>query len=378
MNRPLFVLAVAYFLAFASGGIQLPLTSTAMSGVGMSMAAIGWMWAARSVLGILGPVMWGVLSDRRGDARPFTIAALLSGGALLALLSMTTTAGPAIVIFGLYGLLAGPSGSLIDGMVLTALGDAKHRFGRWRMWGTIGFGITAFTSALLIDRELIEPLPSVLFPVCAVLTGSAGLALLLVPNLPRPALARLRDVWPVIKRPDMLALFATTTILWCSHIGYSSFVTPLATARGLPEWSVGGSLAAAIVVEAIMLREAGAIMRRFGARPVLVGVLALTVIRWTLTAMTTSPVLFILLNGLHGVTFGLFFGVLVTVVAERTPPEMRQSAQGVIGSGSFGLGGFIGSLLVGYVFGATDAQTTWLVMAGIATLGLGVAWKWLR
>lgn len=367
-----------YFLAFASGGIQLPLTSTAMAGVGMSMGAIGWMWAARSVLNILGPVMWGVLSDRQGDARFFTMAALLSGGLLLAVLSQTTEAAPAIILFGLYGLLAGPSGSLIDGMVLTALGDAKHRFGRWRMWGTIGFGVTAFTSALLIDRHMLTPLPSVLFPVCAVLTGAAGLLLLFVPKLPRPALGRVRDVIPVIQRPDMLALFATSTILWCSHVGYSSFVTPLATARGLPEWSVGGSLAAAIIVEAVMLREAGRFMRRFGARKVLVSITALTVVRWGLTAVVVDPVLFIALNGLHGVTFGLFFGTLVAVVAERTPPEMRQSAQGTIGSGSFGLGGFVGALIVGYVFGATDAQTTWLVMAGVALVGFGVAYKWVR
>lgn len=377
-NRALVVLAACYFVAFASGGIQLPLTSTAMGAVGMSMGAVGWMWAARSVLGIFGPVLWGVLSDRRGDTRPFAMIALFSGGAILFALSRTTEAAPAIVLFALYGLLAGSSGSLLDGMVLTALGDAKHRFGRWRMWGTIGFGVTALSSALLIDRGIIEPLPSVLFPVCAVLTGGAGLLLFFLPRLPRPALGRMRDVLPVLKRPDMIALFATSTILWCSHIGYSSFVTPLATARGLPEWCVGASLAAAIVVEAVMLREAGRFMRRFGARRVLVGVTALTVVRWTLTAFAIDPLLFIALNALHGVTFGLFFGTLVAIVAERTPPEMRQSAQGTIGSGSFGLGGFVGSLIVGYVFGATDAQTTWLVMAAIALVGFGVAWKWVR
>jgi PPP family 3-phenylpropionic acid transporter len=377
-NRALLVLAAAYVLAFASGGIQLPLTATAMSHVGLSMGAVGWMWATRSVCAILGPIMWGVLSDRRGDARPFTIIALLSGSALLATLSMTRSAPAAIIIFGLYGLLCAPSGSLIDGMVLTALGDAKHRFGRWRVWGTLGYGVTAFGSAILIDRGFIEPLPSVLFPVCAALTGLGGLALLFVPKLPRPALGSLRDVWPVIVRPDMIALFATSTLLWCSHIGYSSFITPLATSRGLPQWCVGYSIAAAIVVEAIMLREAGRITTRFGSRRVLMAVVALAVVRWLLTAITIEPTLFVALNALHGVTFGLFFGTLVQIVAERTPTEMRQATQGMIGSGSFGLGGALGALLVGHVFEATDAQTTWLLMAAVACVALVVAWRWVR
>lgn len=377
-NRALLVLAAAYVLAFASGGIQLPLTSTAMAGVGMSMGAVGWMWASRSVMGILGPILWGILSDRRGDARPFTIAALLSGSVLLVALSLTTTAPAAIILFGLYGLLCGPSGSLIDGMVLTALGDAKHRFGRWRMWGTLGFGVTAVGSAILVDRGLIEPLPHVLFPICAVLTGLGGLALFFVPRLPRPALGRVRDVWPVLKRPDMVALFATSTLLWCSHIGYSSFITPLATSRGLPESSVGYSLAAAIVVEAIMLRETGRFTTRFGARPVLVGVVAVTVVRWLLMSVCVDPAFFVALSALHGITFGLFFGTFVQLVAERTPPEMRQAAQGIIGSGSFGLGGALGSVLVGHIFEATDAQTTWLAMAAVATLALVVAWRFVR
>ena len=358
-KSPLIILAIAYLLAFSSGGIQLPLTSTAMEKVGMSMSAVGVMWAARSVLGIFGPALWGVLADRRGDARPFGAASLFCGAVLLILLSVTTSALPAIVLFGLYGLLCGPSGSLIDGMVITALGDRRAQFGRWRAWGTIGFGITAFLSTLLVDRRVIEPLPSHLFPICAVLTASGGVALLFVPSLARPTLARVRDVWPIIRRPDMLALFATSTILWCSHIGYSSFLTPLAAKNGLPAWSVGASFALAIVVEAVMLREAGWFITRFGPRNVVVGVAALTVLRWSLTALTTSPYLFIALNALHGVTFGLFFATLVSMVAAKAPAQMRQAAQGAIGSSSFGLGGALGSLLCGTLIEHTTAVTTW-------------------
>jgi PPP family 3-phenylpropionic acid transporter len=376
--RILVLLAVSYVLSFGSGGIQLPLTSTAMAHVGLSMSAIGVMWAARSVLGIFGPALWGVLADRRGDTRPFAVASLLIGAGLLLMLAATTSAPPAIVIFGLYGLFAGSSGSLLDGMVIGALGDEKQRFGRWRAWGTIGFGVSACGSAFLIDRELIHASPSTLFPVCALLTGSGGLVLLLLPRMPRPPLGRILDVLPVLRRPDLLALFATSTLLWCSHVGYSSFVTTLAVARGLPEWSVGVSLFAAIVVEAVMLRESPWFLTRFGARGIMLGVCALAVVRWTLTAFAASPAPFIALNALHGVTFGLFFATLVTLVAQRVPPEMRQAAQGVVGSSSFGLGGGLGSLIVGFVLERTDAQITWLVLAAVALASLVVAWRWVK
>ena len=166
--------------------------------------------------------------------------------------------------------------------------------------------------------------------------------------------------------------------IWIHNNIYRCFITPLATSRGLPEWSVGYSLAAAIVVEAIMLRESGRFTTRFGARRVLVGVVAITVVRWLLMAVCIDPTFFVVLSALHGITFGLFFGTFVQLVAERTPPEMRQAAQGTIGSGSFGLGGALGSLIVGYVFERSDAQTTWLAMAGVACLALVVAWRYVR
>jgi MFS transporter, PPP family, 3-phenylpropionic acid transporter len=372
------VLAAAYALSFASAGIQLPLTSTAMERVGLSMTAIGVMWGSRSVLNIFGPALLGVLADRHGDARPFAVGSLLSGAALLLLLSATTSALPAIVLFGLYGLLCGPASSLLDGMLLTALGDARHRFGRWRAWGTIGFGVTALSSALLIDRGLIEPLPAVLFPACALLTAAAGVAILFLPRLPRPALGRLRDVLPVLMRPDMVALFATSTLLWCSHIGFATFITPLATARGLPEWSVGVSIAAAIVVEALMLRHSGFFLTRWGGRMVIVSICALTVLRWVALALTTDPAAFIALHALHGVTFGLFFATLVTLLAARVPPQMRQATQGIVASSSFGLGGALGALLAGGVLERYDASTTWLSMSAVASVALVVAWRFVK
>jgi PPP family 3-phenylpropionic acid transporter len=295
-------LAFAYLFAFASGGMQLPLTSTAMSSVGLSMEIVGLMWAARSLLQIFGPALWGVLADRTGDARPFGFLSLASGALVLVALAFTTSPIAAVALFGAYGLLAGSSSSILDGMVLTALGSERDQFGRWRMWGTIGFGATALGSALLLDRGAIVAEPRTLFPLCAVFTGLGGAAVLLVPKLPRPKLAVIGDILPLLRRRDMLGLGATAAIAWASHAAYSSFLTPLAAAAGLPEWSVGASLAAAIVVEVFMLRATSFFGARFGTRRVLLACAGLAAVRWALLAVAATPLLFIACNALHGIT----------------------------------------------------------------------------
>lgn len=375
--RALPILAVAYATAFASTGLQLPLTSIAMQRIGFSMTSVGLMWAARSGFGILGPALWGTLADRRGDARPFAAASLLSGAALLLVLSQVTQVATAIVVFGLFGLLCGPAGSLLDGLTITALGEHKERFGAWRAVGTIGFGVTAFGGAMLIDAQWLDPLPSRVFPVAAALTAAGGLAVLALPKLPRPRLADTRTALKHLASRELLGLFATATLLWCSHVGYSAFLAPLALEAGLPEWAIGASLLLAILVETVMLREASFFLRRFSGRALLLSVTALAIFRWVLVAFAVSPWLFVALHALHGITFGLFFATLVNMIAARAPPEMRQAAQGVIGSSAFGLGGVLGALLVGGVLDRFGPRATWLTLAGVATVALVVAMLFL-
>jgi drug/metabolite transporter (DMT)-like permease len=50
---------------------------------------------------------------------------------------------------------------------------------------------------------------------------------------------------------------------------------------------------------------------------------------------------FALLHGLHGISFGLFFIVIVGVIAARVPPELRQTSQGLLSSLSLGVGGVV-------------------------------------
>lgn len=380
MARPaaLPLLAVAYAAAFGSTGLQLPFTSMAMQRIGFSMSAVGLMWATRSALGILGPVLWGTLADRRGDARPFAAASLACGAILMLALSFTGTVPVAVLVFGLIGLLAGPAGSLLDGLTITALGDRKERFGTWRAAGTVGFGISSFGAAMLIDAKALDPLPVRIFPVAAVLLSIAAVAALALPPLARPRLADSRAVLRHLASRDMVGLFVTATLLWCSHVGYSAFLAPLALGAGLSEWVIGVSLFGAIVVETVVLRFSWILLRRFRGRSLLIAVTILAVARWSLLALTTSPVLFVALHALHGITFGLFFATLVDMIAARAPAEMRQAAQGTIGSSAFGLGGVLGSLLVGNALDRVGPSGTWLALAGVATLALVTAVLTLR
>jgi MFS_1 like family len=234
-DRALRGLAAAYFLSFASGGIQLPLLALAMEHAGYPPTTIGAMWAARSLTGALLPVVWGMWADRLGSARPLVMLCLSMGAALLLLLSTSPSDSWCVLIFALYGALAQPGGSMMDGMTLTALGpERQSQFGRWRACGTIGFGVSTVTTTLLLDSGHLQPSPGSLLPLCALLMGGAVLAVATVPRIPRPPWTDPRLLLPALRQPILWGLVGVGTLLWSSQSQrWRSLLGPDDVAHGL-------------------------------------------------------------------------------------------------------------------------------------------------
>jgi PPP family 3-phenylpropionic acid transporter len=369
-RRVLRGLTLTYALHFASMGLQLPFSALAMSHAGAGPAVIGAMWTARSLTGAVVPVVWGVLADRLGNARGLVLASLVMGALVMGALGFASTATAAIALFGLYGLVGTAAGSLIDGMVLSALAKDAHRYGRYRVFGSIGFGVAAVVASVLLERGAVEPAPSTLFPVCGALSLLAALVVWLwVPPLPRPPTASLGQLGHALRQPTLWWLILAASSLWASHAGYVSFLAPLAADAGLPTSAIGTAVGAAIVCEVITMPLVGAALSRVRAGPLLLACALVAVARWVALTQATSSTSWALLHSLHGITFGVFFVVVVGALAARTPPELRHASQGLLTSLSLGFGGGIGGAIVGGLLEqGLPASAIWWAMAALATV----------
>jgi MFS family permease len=373
-RRALPALAVVSFVFFASSGIQLPLLSIAMANVGVSPSSIGAMWAARSLAAAVAPIGWGLVADRLGNARPLLVASLAAGGALMLWLATAPSTAVCIAIFALYGALTGPAGSMIDGMTLTALGARRAHFGRWRAVGTVGFGTSAVVVAVLLEGGWLAPRPESLFPLCAALLFlGAIVAGLAVPRLARPALQDPRLLLVAFRQPLLRGLMLLGLLLWCSHGAWAGFLSVMVERAGLLPRVVGLAVVASVVVEAAMMAWSARLIDRFGASRILVACAGLAVVRWVTSMLPLSATAFVLVHSLHGVTFGLFFIVMVTLLAERCPPELRQASQGTLSSVVFGIGGLFGGTLCGQMLQAhADPAWAWGAMAAVGVVAVVV------
>ncbi len=373
MSPAVLALCAAYLLHFASGGIQQPLLSPALTSIGFSVAGVGAMWSARSLMMIVSPALWGALSDRVGSTKPLLTATIFFSAALMALLAFAQTEAQGIAIFAVFGLLAAPSGSLMDGTTLSALGEKRAQFGRVRVWGTVGFGLSALVFCWLVDHGVLACTPKVLFPIAALFSLLGGLVIVLSPSAPRRPVARKGGALALLRRRRLVLLIVASSFLWASHGAYSCFLAPLGEAHGAGKAAVGIAMSVALIAEIAAFAVSTTLLRRFGARTVFVACAVVAVLRWTLLATTTSPEAFVLLQALHGITFGVAYSTAVTMLSEDVGDDLRQSAQGLYSSLAFGLGGGAGALISGYALEHGGPNACFLAMAGLATVGVFVA-----
>jgi MFS transporter, PPP family, 3-phenylpropionic acid transporter len=347
-----------------------------MDRAGYEPTTVGAMWAVRSLLGAVVPIPWGLLADRLGSARSLVMAFYLVGIALLLWLSSSPSPTTCVVIFALYGAFSQPAGSMMDGMTLTALGPQRQaQFGRWRAVGTIGFGLSTIIATVLLEWGWLQPSPSSLLPCCAVFLAAAATAMWTVPPIPRPPWTDVSLLWPSLRQPMLWGLIAVGALLWASHAAFASFLAPLTSRVGLSTSVIGFTIAVVAAVEAAAMMASSQLLKVLGAKTIIVGAALLATIRWLLTSTIEDAAWFVIIQASHGLTFGLFFVVVVGLVAQRVPVELRQASQGLFSSMAFGLGGFGGSLLCGQAMAAdlTDASLTWRMMAVLSSLALVAA-----
>ncbi len=368
-RRALVLLPMLYVVHFATAGIHLPLLAPALLSLGLTPGFIGTVLALRALAGMLSPPLWGGLADVLGGTRGLVaLSALLAGACFLGL---ALTADPTLVVllnvgYGLAGVATTP---LIDGAVLTALGEDRRRYGPIRAFGTVGFGVTALGASVLIGRGLLAGTPRVVFGAAAVLAACTAVLALFVPNLPRPRLTRGGQLAALWRSPRLGLLALLAGVHWGSHAAHTGFLIPLAKAAGFGTDVAGVAIAAGIVVEVFAMRLAAPLLERYDGRTLLVFISLTTIVRWAGLAMGPDLWGFWALHALHGISFGLFYPILIPLVASSVDGTVRQSAQGLMGT-AFAIGGMLGTFAAGWVFERSGVASTWLTMAGIAALAL--------
>lgn len=368
-------LAAFYFLLFAYLGVFLPWLPPLLARRGLDAAAIGLALATVQVSRALLPPLWGLLADRLSRKRSLLAIAAFAAGACLIALSIP---GPNGLIFAwlfLHGFFLVPLFPLAETLTMGALGRRPQRYGRIRLWGSVGFLVTSFGLGLVVDLQGWSPaLLPWLMGLPLVLAGVLALILPETPEAPaaspRPAKRSLPWRW-------LLPVLVAAGLGQGSHGPYYAFFTLQMEGRGVSASVIGALWAWGVVAEVVLMALSGLLIRRTSLAGVFRLALLLGGLRWALYAL--DPPLAVVAAGqtLHGASFALLHISTIRLVDRFTPPGRKAFGQTLVSACAYGLAIGLGTFLSGQFVSRVGFSGLYAGAAAASALALVVS-AWLR
>ncbi|GGF72373.1 MFS transporter [Alteromonas lipolytica] len=362
-------LSLTYALYFGQLGVINPYLGVFLDGRGFTSAEIGELFAVITLARIIGPSLWAGVADRSGK-----ILFILRLGSALTVLSF-------IGVFWAYSFW---TLTLVMGLMMmfwtavlpqlevltlqTIEGDSK-RYGRIRLWGSIGFIVLTVIVGKALDFFSTD---APIYASMLVLIGLfiSSLALTQPQNTVSKASASLR-IMPFLRDRVALLFLLSNGLLQLSFGAYYGFFALYMRDLGYSGMQTGLLIALGVVVEVGIFLVAQRLIARFGVWRLMVFCLLATGARW-LALGTLADIFWLVFFSqfIHALSFGLNHSTSMHFIHHYFPPQIQGRIQAAYVSLAFGLGGAIGNYVSGRLWDqGTGATLTFAVAAACATVG---------
>jgi NNP family nitrate/nitrite transporter-like MFS transporter len=374
--RALALATAGFAINFWAWALISPLAPGLRDQLGLSVVQQAVLVALPVLVGSVGRVPVGVLTDRYGGRVMFPLVSLATAVPVLALTVADTY--PLLLVVGFVLGIGGTAFAI--GMPLLAGWYPPQR--RGLAFGVYGAGmggtaLATFTTVPLADG-LGEDAPFLI--VVAALVGYAGLAWLLLRDAP----GRRAGGSAVRAARDALRLPTTWHLSFLYAVGFGGFV---AFSVYLPAYlrnaydllnSDAGARTAGFVLVAIVARPVGGwLSDRWHPGTVLIGAFGVTALLAVVAAFTPPliPVGTVAFLGLAA-CLGAAAGGVFAFVGKLAPAGKVGAVTGIVGAAG-GLGGFFPPLVMGATYALDGSYAIGLMLLSDVALAAAV-FTWLR
>ncbi len=366
-------LSAFYAVYYMAVGTWVPFWPLYLHWLGYSPSEIGIALAATALVRVAVPVLWGWIMDRSSRRMPWIAGGMLVSAIFFALVPFAPNFGVLVALHVTYAIFWNVALPAFDVVTLNHLATTGNDYSRIRLWGSIGFILAVIILGPLLDVTGVGPVPWVIV-AAMLLMAWMGLG---IPDVQdrRPEPASMEGFLRRVRKPAVLALLFACFCSQLSFAPFYSFFSIYLEQSSYSKTAIGALWALGVVAEVFVFIYTGRIIRRWGARTVLIAALVSTVLRWALLALYVEVVsLLIMSQILHFMSFAVYHAVTVHYVHELFPGKMQGRGQALLAAVSFGLGGAVGSFATGSAWDTYGAQTVYLCASMVALIGVLAAW----
>jgi len=365
-----------YFFYFTLFGSLLPFFGLYMQSLDFSAMQIGQVMAVLIGTKIIAPYFWGWLADKTGHLMRWVrlcmgLALLASTGLLFTQSFIGLLSVVALFSFFWHGGLP-----LFEGYTFSRLAQQKYRYGRIRLWGSVGFISAVLGVGFVLENTGIGWLPWIVIGLFLTLWLTTWLLEDRMGGLNQAVSSRFTQV---LTTPFVMALLLVAFLSQLSHGTYYNFFSIGLVELGYSKTMISALWAWGVAVEILVFFWMARFFQCCSVRNLILISLVLTLIRWQLTLWGADSLAILLMaQALHAASFGLFHAAALYFIDEYFNGSNRGRGQAVYAATSQGLGGAMGALIAGFTWTLGGALFSYMVSTLAVGLALMIAWRWLK
>lgn len=369
-------LSALYAAVFLVAGTKVPFLPLWLEWRGLTLGEIAIITAAPLFARIVVTPGIGFAADRLGNHRRVVI---VLAWAALGFLVLLAHAGGFAMLLALTLVIAMAWTSVMPLAETVTMAGVRAKgldYGRMRLWGSVSFIAASVAGGMAVGH---------FGPACAVwlMVAGAVLTVLAAHSLPSSAPGGDRagvqtrgrawlEIRPLVLSPRFLLFLAAVGSVQAAHAVFYTFGTVHWRAQGLSATWSGVLWGIGVIAEIGLFAFSGAAVRATGVvLLILVGALA-GVVRWTAMGFDPPLALLIVLQVLHGATYGATHLGAVHYISSTVPSALAGTAQALYASVTAGVAMGSATLLAGWLYGAWVGRA-YFAMALLSAAGVAAA-----
>jgi MFS transporter, PPP family, 3-phenylpropionic acid transporter len=362
-----------YFVFFASLGPLVSFFNIYLESQGLTGAQIGWISSLAPLITLISNPFWSSVADRWQIHRQVLMLCTILTGVVTILFVSAQTFWTLMALVLMLFFVRTPIPTLIDASVMDMMRRTGGSYGRQRVWGSIGFMLAAYLFGRLIageDLRLIFWLHAGLIGI-----GCTLLGLLLPIERSTDRVNLLAGLKQMVGQPGYLSFLLAILLAGAGLAGYVNFLSMQLRALGGSEAQIGLAWAINVVLEIPVMYMGTRWFARYRyGKLILIGFIGF-IITFAGMALAATPLQFLWVLPLNGISYGIFWVAVVGYAAEAAPPGLTATSQGLVGAVQGGIGWGIGALLAGYLWDGMGGSAVF-TMAAVAVAAATLVFWW--
>lgn len=370
---------------FAVLGAIVPYFSLYLESLDFSAPQIGALMSILLITKVVAPNFWGYFIDKhqarmlssRGHNKSLIIALFLSF-LFFSLLNVTQGFWWIALLMVSYSFFWNAVLPQFEALVYNHLGKQRFRYGRIRVWGSIGFIVLVIGMGWALDQYgimILIPSVSALLLVLATVSLSIKKSDQAIDNKKECSNSVVNSSFFKLLTPAIVLLLVFSALGQMSHAPFYTFFSIYLEDYGYSKTQIGWLWAWGVIAEVFVFLYAHHLLARCNLQKILAFVFFATAVRWWLVAKFPESITFLILaQSLHAISFGLYHSTMSQIINQHFVGRNQVSGQALYSSFTFGLGGALGALLSGFLWLRLGGELLFLY-SGILMLFVAIgAW----